>query len=97
LAVDLESVYRSFLKNYVMPKWGDTEIQAVQPRPVELWLRNSELRLLRWKKIDFEERRLYVGKSKTKAGEGRPAELAQTAIKVLNDWRSKFPDVQPQH
>jgi hypothetical protein len=32
-------VYRSFLNNHILPKWGDTEIQAVQPRPVELWLR----------------------------------------------------------
>src|SRR5271170_2062633 len=36
-------VYRSFLKNHVLPKWGDTEIQAVQPRPVELWLRELPL------------------------------------------------------
>jgi hypothetical protein len=36
-------VYRSFLNNHILPKWGDTEIQAVQARPVELWLR--ELRL----------------------------------------------------
>ena len=32
-------VYRSFLNNHILPKWGDTLIQAVQPRPVELWLR----------------------------------------------------------
>lgn len=36
-------VYRCFLKNHIMPKWGDTEIQAVQPRPVELWLRELPL------------------------------------------------------
>src|SRR5271168_2049897 len=36
-------VYRSFLKNHILPKWGDTEIQAVQPRPVELWLRELPL------------------------------------------------------
>ncbi len=36
-------VYRSFLKNHVMPKWGKTAIQAVQPRPVELWLRELPL------------------------------------------------------
>ena len=36
-------VYRSFLNNHIMPKWGDTEIQAVQPRPVELWLRELPL------------------------------------------------------
>ncbi len=36
-------VYRSFMKNHILPKWGDTQIQAVQPRPVELWLRELPL------------------------------------------------------
>jgi integrase len=36
-------VYRSFLNNHILPKWGDTDIQAVQPRPVELWLRELPL------------------------------------------------------
>ncbi len=36
-------VYRSFLKNHILPKWADTEIQAVQRRPVELWLRELPL------------------------------------------------------
>jgi integrase len=36
-------VYRSFLNNHILPKWGDTLIQDVQPRPVELWLRELAL------------------------------------------------------
>jgi integrase len=36
-------VYRSFLDNHVLPKWGDTPIKDVQPRPVELWLRELPL------------------------------------------------------
>lgn len=36
-------VYRSFLTNHILPKWGETPIQAVQPRPVELWLRELPL------------------------------------------------------
>jgi integrase len=36
-------VYRSFLNNHVLPKWADTRIQNVQPRPVELWLRELPL------------------------------------------------------
>jgi len=36
-------VYRSFLNNHILPKWGDTLIQDVQPRPVELWLRQLAL------------------------------------------------------
>jgi integrase len=36
-------VYRSFLNNHVLPKWGETLIQDIQPRPVELWLRELPL------------------------------------------------------
>ncbi len=36
-------VYRSFLNNHILPKWGDTLIRDVQPRPVELWLRELAL------------------------------------------------------
>jgi integrase len=36
-------VYRSFLNNHVLPKWAETRIQDVQPRPVELWLRELPL------------------------------------------------------
>lgn len=36
-------VYRSFLNNHVIPKWGEVRIQDVQPRPVELWLRQLPL------------------------------------------------------
>ncbi len=36
-------VYRSFLNNHILPKWGDTPIHDVQPRPVELWLRELPL------------------------------------------------------
>ncbi len=36
-------VYRSFLNNHVLPKWADTRIQDIQPRPVELWLRELPL------------------------------------------------------
>jgi integrase len=36
-------VYRSFLNNHVLPKWADTRIQDVLPRPVELWLRELPL------------------------------------------------------
>jgi integrase len=36
-------VYRSFLTNHILPKWGNEPIQALQPRPVELWLRELPL------------------------------------------------------
>jgi len=36
-------VYRSFLSNHILPKWGETHISEMQPRPVELWLRGLSL------------------------------------------------------
>jgi integrase len=36
-------VYRSWLHNYVLPQWGDKPVNEVQPRPVELWLRQLKL------------------------------------------------------
>ena len=36
-------MYRSWLHNHILPKWGDEPICAIQPRPVELWLRELNL------------------------------------------------------
>lgn len=36
-------VYRSFLNNHIIPRWGHEDIRALQPRPVELWLRDLRL------------------------------------------------------
>lgn len=36
-------VYRSFLNTHILPRWGDSVIQDLQPRPVELWLRSLNL------------------------------------------------------
>ena len=36
-------MYRSWLRNHILPKWGDTRIRDVQPRPIELWLRELTL------------------------------------------------------
>jgi integrase len=36
-------VYRSFLNNHILPKWGDTPIQNLRPRLVELWLKELPL------------------------------------------------------
>ena len=43
LAISTARVYRCFLKNHILPKWGDPEIQAGRPRPLELWLRELPL------------------------------------------------------
>jgi hypothetical protein len=36
-------VYRSFLHHHILPKWGSTVIQDMQPREVELCLRGLDL------------------------------------------------------
>ena len=36
-------VYRSWLHNYILTQWGDKLIGEIQPRPVELWLRQLDL------------------------------------------------------
>jgi integrase len=36
-------VYRAFLNNHIIAKWGAVRIQDVQPRSVELWLRELPL------------------------------------------------------
>ncbi len=36
-------VYRSWLHNHILPQWGDKVITDVQPRTVELWLRQLDL------------------------------------------------------
>ena len=36
-------MYRSWLRNHILPRWGDSPISEVQPRAVELWLRQLNL------------------------------------------------------
>ncbi len=42
-AIQRRGCIARFLNNHILPKWGDTQIQDVQPRPVELWLRELPL------------------------------------------------------
>lgn len=40
---DTARVYRSWLRKHILPEWGDKPLSAIQPRPVELWLRSLPL------------------------------------------------------
>lgn len=40
---DTAQVYRSWLKNHIIPSWGDQPLSTIQPLPVELWLRKLAL------------------------------------------------------
>ena len=60
-------------------------------------LRNAELRHLRWRQIDFINKSLTVGKSKTAGGEGRVIPFSNIAEDSLLIWRKLFPDAEPAH
>ena len=36
-------MYRSWLRNHILPRWGETPIGDLQPREIELWLCNLSL------------------------------------------------------
>jgi integrase len=60
-------------------------------------MRHKEIRTLKWKNLDLENRVLRVGESKTEAGKGRPIPLTQPAWAALDMWVSRFPDRKPEH
>lgn len=60
-------------------------------------MRYSEVRLLRWKQVDFVARTITVGKSKSESGRGRAIPLNSRAYAVLEFWSSNFPDRKPTH
>jgi integrase len=60
-------------------------------------MRYSEIRLLRWKQIDFTGKLLTVGKSKTLTGTGRVIALNARILSILEMWASQFVDRQPEH
>lgn len=60
-------------------------------------MRYSEIRLLKWKQIDFIGKRVWVGASKTEYGEGRPIPMNDRAFKVMSMWAEAFANRQPEH
>ncbi len=36
--IDTRRCYEAWLKNHILPKWGDSSLSGLQPRLVELWL-----------------------------------------------------------
>lgn len=36
-------MYRSWLHNHILPKWGESQITDLRPREIELWLRSQSL------------------------------------------------------
>ena len=60
-------------------------------------VRGAELRKMHWHQVDLIRRTITVGKSKTRGGEGRVIPLNEEAYDILVEWRSRFPNVQPDH
>jgi len=60
-------------------------------------MRYSEIRLLRWRQVDFVARILTVGKSKSPTGSGRAIPLNARIRSVLEMWAAQFPKRQPMH
>jgi integrase len=60
-------------------------------------MRYSEIRLLKWRQVDFSDKTVRVGDSKTDAGAGRVIPLNDRAYKVLTMWGANFPARKPEH
>lgn len=60
-------------------------------------MRHDEMRLLRWRQIDFVNQAITVGKSKTEHGAGRAVPLNQRALATMQAWAAEFPDRKPNH
>jgi integrase len=60
-------------------------------------MRYSEIRLLKWKQIDFSASILIVGKSKSPSGSGRAISLNPRILNVLEMWAAQFPERLATH
>jgi integrase len=60
-------------------------------------LRHDELRLLRWRQIDFANLAVTVGKSKTPHGAGRSVPLNGRAVTALTTWAREFTNRKSSH
>jgi integrase len=50
-----------------------------------------------WKQVDFANRTITVGHSKTRGGDGRVIPLNDEAFEILVEWHSRFKDPKPNH
>ena len=60
-------------------------------------MRKGEIQSLRWQQVDFLDRNLTVGVTKTAAGTGRVIPLNERAFMVLQMWAMNFPERRPEH
>ena len=60
-------------------------------------MRKDEIRRLQWAQVDFDNRILVVGHSKTEAGTGRLIPLNAAAFDALVRWAGRFPETKAEH
>ena len=60
-------------------------------------MRETEIRTLRWRQVDFESRTIVVGNSKTAAGTGRHIPMNDRLTLALRAWANKFPNHLTDH
>lgn len=60
-------------------------------------MRRGEIQSLRWQQIDFLNRTVTVGTTKTAAGTGRVIPLNERALMTLQAWATNFAERQPEH
>jgi integrase len=60
-------------------------------------MREGEIRMLKWEQVDFEERTIRVGKSKTAAGTNRVIPMNDRLTLALRTWGNKFPKRATDH
>jgi integrase len=74
---------------------------AVPPRRrhpgVQTGLRHDEIRLLRWKQVDFTHSAIAVGKANTIHSTGRVVPLNQRALATIREWAQQFPKRKRDH
>jgi integrase len=60
-------------------------------------LRRGEIQSLRWQQVDFLDRTVTVGASKTEAGQGRVVPLNDRALTTLQVWATNFAGRKADH
>ena len=97
LSADEEKWLLACASNIGQHQGSWTPLYTVTVLALNTGLRHTEIRRLRWKNLDLENRLLRVGESKTDAGRGRPIPLTQPAWAVLEMWASRFPSRSAEH
>lgn len=60
-------------------------------------MREAEIRTLRWNQVNFDDRTITVGKSKTAAGTGRPIPMNDRLTLAVRAWANGTPERKADH